>query len=74
METPDLRYEIIVYWSDEDDAFIAEVPELPGCVSDGASYAEAIENVLDASRAWIDTAREIGREIPDPKGRRLQFA
>jgi len=74
METPDLRYEIIVYWSDEDDAFIAEVPELPGCVSDGTSYAEAVENALDASRAWIETALELGREIPTPKGRRLLFA
>ena len=48
METPDLRYEIIVYWSDEDGAFVAEVPELPGCVSDGESYADTVSNALDA--------------------------
>lgn len=74
MEASSLRYEIIVYWSDQDDAFIAEVPELPGCVSDGASYREAIVNAEDAARGWIETARELGREIPQPKGRRLLFA
>ncbi|MGB3542596.1 type II toxin-antitoxin system HicB family antitoxin [Rubrivirga sp.] len=74
MEAPDLRYEIVVYWSDEDEAYIAEVPELPGCVSDGDTYTEATENAEDAMRAWIETAVELGREIPEPKGRRLQFA
>ena len=71
---PDLRYELIIYWSDEDEAFIAEVPELPGCMSDGESYAEAVANAEDAMHAWIETARDLGREIPTPKGRRLQFA
>ncbi|GAB5535019.1 MAG: type II toxin-antitoxin system HicB family antitoxin [Rubricoccaceae bacterium] len=74
MEAPDLRYEIIVYWSDEDGTYIAEVPELPGCVSDGDSYGEAIANAEDAARAWIETATELGRDIPEPKGRRLLFA
>ena len=74
MEAPDLRYEIVLYWSDEDKAYIAEVPELPGCMSDGETYAEAVANAEDAMRAWIETARELGREIPVPKGRRLQFA
>ena len=74
MEAPDLRYEIIVYWSDEDCAYIAEVPELPGCVSDGDSYREAVANAEDAARAWIETAQELSRDIPEPKGRRLLFA
>ncbi|MDT7855263.1 type II toxin-antitoxin system HicB family antitoxin [Rubrivirga sp. S365] len=74
MEAPDLRYEIILYWSDEDGAYVAEVPELPGCVSDGETYAEAVENVEDAIRAWIETAQELGRDVPEPKGRRLLFA
>lgn len=66
METSDLRYEIVVHWSDEDGAYLAEVPDLPGCVSDGESHAEAVENALDAARAWIATARDLGREIPPP--------
>ena len=74
MEAPDLRYEIVVYWSDADDSYVAEVPELPGCMSDGDSYAEAVANAEDAMRAWIETANELGREVPTPKGRRLQFA
>ena len=74
MEAPDLRYEIIVYWSDADGAFIAEVPELAGCVSDGDSYGEAVANAEDAARAWIETAQDLGRSIPQPKGRRLLFA
>ena len=74
MRRPDVRYEIILYWSDEDAAVIAEVPELPGCVSDGETYAEAVVTVEDAMRAWVATARELGREVPAPKGRRLRFA
>ncbi|MEL7416116.1 MAG: type II toxin-antitoxin system HicB family antitoxin [Pseudomonadota bacterium] len=74
MEAPDLRYEIVVYWSDEDNAYLAEVPELPGCVSDGETHAEAAANAEDAMRAWIVTAGELGREVPVPKGRRLRFA
>lgn len=65
------RYEVILYWSDEDQAFIAEVPELPGCAADGATYAEAVANVEVVIREWIETARELGRPVPEPKGRLL---
>lgn len=68
-----IRYEVIIYWSDEDQAFIAEVPELPGCVSDGATYQDALANVEVVIQEWIETARELGRTIPEPKGR-LVFA
>jgi len=68
---PEYRYEIIIYWSAEDTAFIAEVPELAGCAADGASYAEAISNVEVVIREWRDTAKELGRAIPEPKGRLL---
>ena len=68
-----LRYEIILYWSERDGAFIAEVPELPGCAADGATYQEAIQNVETIMQEWIETARELGRPIPEPKGR-LMFA
>ena len=64
-----IRYGIIVYWSDEDQAFIAEVPELPGCAADGATYQEAIANVEVVIREWIETATGLGRPIPQPKGR-----
>ena len=74
METADLRYEVVIYWSDEDEAFVAEVPELPGCTSDGPTYAEAAAHVEDAARAWIETARELGREIPVPAPRRPTLA
>lgn len=67
------RYEVIIYWSDEDQAFIAEVPELPGCAADGTTYQEALANVEVIIREWIDTAKELGRPIPQPKGR-LMFA
>ncbi|SPE29795.1 conserved hypothetical protein [Acidobacteriia bacterium SbA2] len=67
------KYEVIIYWSDEDHAFIAEVPELPGCAADGDTYAEALANVEVIIREWIDTATELGRPIPQPKGR-LVFA
>ena len=66
-----IRYEIIIYWSDEDEAFIAEVPELPGCAADGATYQEAVANVEVVVREWIETATELGRSIPEPKGRLL---
>ncbi|MCK4427276.1 MAG: type II toxin-antitoxin system HicB family antitoxin [candidate division Zixibacteria bacterium] len=68
------RYEVIIYWSDEDQAFIAEVPELAGCVADGATYQEAVANAEIAIQEWIETAKELGRPIPEPKGRRLLFA
>ena len=63
------KYEIIIYWSDEDEAFIAEVPELPGCAADGSSYAEALANVDVIIQEWIETAIELGRAIPEQKGR-----
>lgn len=65
------KYEIIIYWSEEDGAFIAEVPELPGCAADGATYAEALANVDVIVQEWIETAKELGRLIPEPKGRLL---
>ncbi len=68
-----MRYEVIIYWSEEDQAFIAEIPELPGCAADGRSHREALECVELVAREWIETARELGREIPEPKGR-LIFA
>lgn len=67
--TKPLRYELIIYWSEEDNAFIAEVPELPGCVADGVTYAEAVANAEIVIREWLETAQELGRDIPQPKGR-----
>ena len=67
----DYRYEIIMYWSEEDQAFIAEVPELPGCAADGTTYQEALANVQGIITEWIETAKELGRPIPQPKGRLL---
>jgi predicted RNase H-like HicB family nuclease len=67
------RYEIIIFWSDDDDCFVAEVPELPGCMADGATYQEAVTNAESAIRIWVDTAVQLGRPIPKPKGR-LQYA
>jgi predicted RNase H-like HicB family nuclease len=67
------KYELIIYWSEEDQAFIAEVPELPGCAADGKTYREALANVEVVIEEWIETARELGRPIPEPKGR-LVFA
>ena len=68
------RYEIIIYWSDEDEAYVAEVPELPGCLAHGSSYDEALAEAKEAIQLWIDTAQEFGDPIPEPKGRRLIFA
>ena len=67
------RYEIIIYWSDEDQAFIAEVPELSGCMADGQTYQQAIANAEVVMQEWIETAIELGRAVPEPKGR-LHFA
>ena len=67
----ELRYEVILYWSAEDRAFIAEVPELPGCAADGATYQDALTNVQRIIQEWLETAREEGRSIPEPKGRLL---
>ena len=63
------KYEVIVYWSEEDEAYVAEVPELSGCMADGATYEEALRNVQTVISAWIETAKGLGREIPTPKGK-----
>lgn len=68
------RYEIIIYWSNEDNAFVAEVPELPGCIAHGETHEKALENAKEAIQLWIDTAKEFGDPIPEPKGERLIFA
>jgi len=68
------KYEIILYWSEEDGAFVAEVPELAGCVAHGNSPDSALASCQVAIDLWIDTAKEFGRSVPEPKGRRLQFA
>jgi len=68
------KYEIIIYWSDEDRAFVAEVPELAGCAAHGGTSDAALSNCDDAIALWIDTARETGRPVPAPKGRRLRLA
>ena len=65
------KYEIILYWSDDDQAFIAEVPELPGCAADGATRQEALSSAETVIGQWIETAQELGRPIPQPKGRLL---
>ena len=65
------RYEVIIYWSGEDEAFIAEVPELPACAADGPTYEEALANVRGIVGEWIETARQLGRTIPEPRGRLL---
>jgi len=67
------RYEIILYWSERDQAMIAEVPELPGCAADGQDYSEALSNVETVIREWIETAESLGRPVPKPRGR-LKYA
>ena len=68
------KYEIIIYWSDEDNAYVAVVPELPGCSAHGETREDALRNAETAAELWIDTAKEFGDAIPEPKGRRLMFA
>lgn len=68
------KYEIILYWSNADDAFVAEVPELPGCTAHGDTQEETLKNVNQAMELWIDTAKEFGDPIPEPKGERLMLA
>ncbi len=63
------KYEMVIYWSESDSAFVVEVPELPGCMADGATYQEAVANAEQVIKEWIDTAKDEGREIPEPKGR-----
>jgi len=70
---PKPKYEVIIYWSQEDQAFLAEVPELPGCAADGKTYRAALANVEVVIKEWIETATQLGRPIPQPKGR-LVFA
>jgi len=67
------KYEMIIYWSKEDEAFLVEVPELPGCMADGKTYEEAVANAKVIIQEWIETAKEEGRSIPEPKGR-LMYA
>ena len=68
------RYEVIIYWSDEDQAYVAEVPELPGCSAHGETYESALSNAKQAIALWIETAKEFNDPIPSPKGRRLAYA
>jgi predicted RNase H-like HicB family nuclease len=63
------KYEVIIYWSEDDEAYVAEVPELPGCMADGSSYQNALANAEIVIQEWIDTATELGRPIPEPKGK-----
>jgi predicted RNase H-like HicB family nuclease len=68
-----MKYEVIIYWSEEDQAFLAEVPELPGCMADGPTMSEALRAVHEVADEWIETARSLGRPIPTPRGR-LMYA
>jgi len=68
------RYEIIIYWSKEDDAYIAEAPELPGCMAHGTSDSEALDNIHQAMALWLSSAREDGVAVPEPRERRLMYA
>ena len=63
------KYEIIIFWSEEDEAFVAEVPELPGCMADGKTYQEALSNAEQIIQEWIETAKVVGRVVPQPRGR-----
>jgi predicted RNase H-like HicB family nuclease len=63
------RYELIIYWSKDDNSFVVEVPELPGCMADGQTYAEAVKNAEEIIDEWIKTARKLGRPIPEPRGK-----
>jgi predicted RNase H-like HicB family nuclease len=69
-----MKYEVIIYWSDDDGVFVAEMPELPGCMAHGATYAKALASARKAAKLWIETAKELGRLVPEPKKRRLMFA
>jgi predicted RNase H-like HicB family nuclease len=68
------KYEIIIYWSEEDDAFVADVPELPGCMAHGNTHESALKNAKAAIRLWIRTARKFNDRVPEPKGHRLIYA
>ncbi len=64
-----MRYELIIYWSKDDNSFVVEVPELPGCMADGQTYAEAVKNAEEIIDEWIETARKLGRPMPEPRGK-----
>ncbi len=68
-----IKYELIVYWSEEDESFVVEVPELPGCITDGKTYEQAVANSQQVIEEWIETAHDLGRPVPEPKGR-LMYA
>lgn len=63
-----IKYELIIYWSEEDQSYVVEVPELPGCMADGETYEQAVTNARQVIEEWLETARELGRPVPDPKG------
>jgi predicted RNase H-like HicB family nuclease len=67
------RYELVIYWSKEDARFVVEVPELPGCMADGATYRQALDNVQVVIEEWIETAQDMGRDLPEPRGK-LMYA
>ena len=69
-----LKYGVFIFWSDEDQVFVADVPELPGCMAHGDTQEGALTQVKEAMQLWLDTAREFGDPVPEPKGRRLMFA
>ena len=69
-----IKYEVIIYWSEEDEVFVADVPELPGCTAHGGTQETALSNAKEAMQLWIDTAKEFGDPVPEPKGRRLILA
>jgi len=64
-----IKYELVIYWSEEDQSFVVEVPELPGCMADGETYEQAVANTKTVIEQWIETARELGRPVPQPRGR-----
>ena len=68
------KYEVILYWNEEDQVCVGEVPELPGCVAHGKTQEDALRNLREATQLWVDTAKEFGDPVPEPKGRRLLFA
>ena len=74
LKTMDEKYDVIIYWSEEDQIYVAEIPELPGCMSHGNSYESALKNATEAIQFWIDTAIELNNPIPSPKGHRLVYA
>ena len=71
MSDPPLKYEVIIYWSEQDESFIGEIPELPGCAADGETHEVTLANLNVVAHEWIETARELGRPIPAPRGRLL---